>query len=179
MYIRQRINNCYAMRKVVFLLIILLSLGFFCETHGQKKSDKLKLETGFFGNKYYKGVWNISRDKAFSMLSENGEAYNLAIKGEKLQKTGTVISAIGGALIGYTVGSALGGAEDPKWFIAGIGGGIVLISIPIYSTGNKRVHEAIEVYNEEELSAELNQKSLINEITFGAGRNGVGLRLTF
>jgi len=179
LYIRRRINTCYAMRKVVFILIVLLASGLINESYGQKKDDKLKLESGFFGNKYYKGVWSISRGEAFNMLSENGEAYNLAIEGEKLQKTSTIISAVGAALIGYTVGSALGGAEDPKWYIAGIGGGIVLISIPIYSTGNKKIHEAIEVYNEEELSASLNHKPFIDKISIAAGSDGVGLRLTF
>lgn len=167
------------MRKILITLSLLLAFGAMQQSFGQKKSDKLKLETGFFGNKYYKGVWSISRDKAFNYLSDNGEAYTLATKGEKLQKTSTIFSVIGGALIGFPLGSALGGAEDPRWYLAGIGGGIVLLSIPIYSAGNKKIHEAIEVYNEEELSAALHKDRIIDRVELLPMGNGIGLRLTF
>lgn len=165
-------------------LIILLLLGVFlfgasAVTNAQKKSDKLKIVNGSFKNKYYKGVWNISKEKAYGMLRENGEAYNLVITGEKLQKTGSAIAFAGGALIGFTLGSALGGAEDPKWYIAGIGGGMVLLSLPIYSTGKKKVQMGVEVYNETLKTAYIQQNRFIDEVSIVGTDTGIGLRFTF
>jgi hypothetical protein len=147
--------------------------------NAQKKNDKLKITNGAFKNKYYKGVWHVSKEKAYGYLRENGEAYNFVVKGEKLQKIGTGAAFIGGALIGYSVGSAAGGAEDPKWFLAGIGGGLVLLAIPIYSTANKKIQTGVEIYNEGLETGYLPEKKFIDKISLVGSEYGIGLRATF
>jgi hypothetical protein len=166
-------------RIVLFLLFGIFLFGTSGSVNAQKKSDKLKIINGSFKNKYYKGVWNISKEKAYGMLRENGEAYNLVISGEKLQKTGSTVACVGAALIGYTLGSALAGAEDTKWFIAGIGGGLALLAIPVYSTGKKKVQMGVEVYNETLKTADLPQKKFIDEVSIVGTNTGIGLRVTF
>ncbi|PLX19844.1 MAG: hypothetical protein C0599_10105 [Salinivirgaceae bacterium] len=163
----------------VILLFSIFFIGAPLITNAQKKSDKLKIVNGAFKNKYYKGVWHISKDRAYKLLSENGEAYNLVIKGEKLQKTGSAIAFVGGALIGYSLGSAAAGAEDPRWFVAGIGGGLALLSLPIYSTGKKKVQMGVEVYNEGLKTAYIPQKRFIDKVSIVGTETGIGLRATF
>jgi hypothetical protein len=165
--------------SIIILLISLLLLNAPLITNAQKKSDKIRIVNGVFKNKYYKGVWHISKITAYNMLRENGEAYNYVVSGEKLQKAGAILAGSGGALIGYTLGLAAAGVEDPKWFVAGIGGGLALLAIPIYSTGKKRTQMGAEVYNESLKTAYLNQERFIDKICLVGTDSGIGLRVTF
>lgn len=165
--------------SIFIVLFSLLMLSAPIASNAQKKSDKIKIVNGVFKNKYYKGVWHISKLTAYNMLRENGEAYNLVISGEKLQKTGGIIAGAGGVLIGYSLGLAAGGADDPMWFIAGIGGGLALLAIPIYSTGKKKVQMGVEIYNEGLKTAYVPQKNFIDEICLVGTESGIGLRVTF
>lgn len=166
-------------KSVFILLFSLLIFSAPFVTNAQKKSDKIKIVNGVFKNVYYKGVWHISKLTAYNMLRENGEAYNLVISGEKLQKTGGVIAGVGGILVGYTLGVAAGGADDPRWFIAGVGGGLALLAIPIYSTGKKKVQMGVEVYNEGLKTAYIPQKRFIDKLCLVGTESGIGLRVTF
>lgn len=166
------------MRKFTILLLAVCFLSFFSnDSLAQKSGDQLTVKTGIFKNKYYKGVWNISQEKALGILSENGECYALANKGLKLQRTFRVMAGAGTAMVAFSAISAAADA-DPRWYIAGIGGGIILVSIPIYSSGHKRLNEAIEVYNEEELSA-YRPKQFIKDIKLVGTDTGVGIRMSF
>ncbi len=166
------------MKRIAFISVIVMLIAA-NSLFAQKKGDKLKVETGLFKNKYYHGVWNISQDKAINMLSENGESYALINKGIKLQRTFRIVAGAGTAMVLYSAISAAAGAEDPRWYIAGIGGGAILVSIPIYSTGHKKAHESIEVYNEEVLSQKITQRPLIDQVSLFSDVSGIGVRLTF
>jgi hypothetical protein len=147
---------------------------------GKKSGNKLLMKNHYFsGNKYYKGVWSITQEKAFNIMMENGEAYRLALQGKKLQTISMVVNITGGVLIGYPLGAALGGAEDPMFFLAGIGAGIVLLGIPIYSSANRKIHEAIEVYNESIETAYYRNSRFIKEIKLTAGSAGIGVAARF
>ncbi|MFO7863793.1 MAG: hypothetical protein R6U85_07315 [Salinivirgaceae bacterium] len=147
---------------------------------GQKSGNQLLMKNNYFsGNKYYKGVWSITQEKAFNIMKENGEAYQLAMQGKKLQTISMVVNITGGVLIGYPLGAALGGAEDPMFFLAGIGAGIVLLGIPIYSSANRKIHQAIEVYNESIETAYYKNTRFIKEIKLTAGSAGIGLAARF
>ena len=43
--------------------------------------------------------------------------------------TGQLLGGIGGFLVGWTLGTALGGG-DPDWTVAGVGAGFIALSIP-------------------------------------------------
>lgn len=54
-----------------------------------------------------------------------------------LTVTGNILAGIGGALIGWPLGTAIGGG-DPEWALAGIGAGFLAIGIPVAVIGQKR-----------------------------------------
>ncbi len=166
------------MKKTAIILLVTMVTAT-CNVFAQKKGDKLKVETGLFKNKYYHGVWSISQDKAMNMLSENGESYALINKGIKLQRTFRIMAGAGTAMVLYSAISEAAGADDARWYIAGIGGGVILISIPIYSTGHKKVHESIEVYNEEVLSKKITQRRFIKEVELFSDAKSAGVCFKF
>lgn len=163
--------------KTLLLGVIMLALG--QSAFAQKKGNQITYKGNLFTNNYYKGVWHISQQEAFDIMKENGESYKLAMEGKKLQTIGNVTAMIGGALIGFPLGSALAGSEDPKWFLAGIGGGLILFAIPVYSSGTKKIHQGVELYNETKATSYYQNRKFIKNIDLKAGAGIIGLTMTF
>ena len=86
----------------------------------------------------------------------------------------TILSFIGGFMVGWPIGSALSGKE-PNWAIAAAGGGFVLIAIPLNSAYKRHAREAVKIYNREEFK----EASRRNQWEVRAGRYGLGLGLRF
>lgn len=163
--------------KILFLMMVLFALT--NNAMAQKRGNQITYKGNIFTNKYYKGVWHISQEEAFNILKENGESYNLAIRGKKLQNVGNITAAVGGVLIGLPVGMSLAGSEDPKWFLAGIGGGLILFAIPVYSSGTRKIHQGVELYNETKATSYYRNQKFIKEINLKAGVGSIGITMTF
>lgn len=59
---------------------------------------------------------------------------------------GMVLGFTGGFLIGWPLGQAIGGGE-PIWAMAGVGAGLLILSIPLGSAFKKRTLNAVDIYN--------------------------------
>ena len=59
----------------------------------------------------------------------------------------TIIGGIGGALVGFPLGTAIGGG-DPEWTLAAIGTGLIVVAIPIANGYNRKTLKAVDLYNE-------------------------------
>ena len=82
----------------------------------------------------------------------------------------------GGFLIGYPVGTAIGGGE-PKWAMAGIGAGLLIIAIPISSGANKKVKKAIRLYNKSLIPITYHKPS--PSFSLETTQNGIGVVMRF
>jgi len=70
-----------------------------------------------------------------------------ALKKHKSGRGGAnVLGAIGGFMIGWPIGTSLGGG-DPEWALLGAGVGLVAVAIPIESKANRNLEEAVNIYN--------------------------------
>ena len=87
---------------------------------------------------------------------------------------GTVFGFAGGFLVGWPLGTALGGGE-PNWTLAGIGAGLIVVSIPFSTSYTKHAKKAVGIYN-----TGLSQTGL-RKIDFNLGLtcNGIGIKMTF
>lgn len=63
-----------------------------------------------------------------------------------------IFSYAGGFMIGWPIGTAIGGG-DPNWGIAAAGVGCVLLSIPLANGYKKNAKEAVSIYNNGFISA--------------------------
>lgn len=59
-----------------------------------------------------------------------------------------ILSAAGGALLGWPLGQAIVGEEDPMWALAGVGGGLIAVSIPFAVVADNKVDNAVDAHNE-------------------------------
>ena len=122
---------------------------------------------------YQKGQW-LGTKQLLELTKPYPEAYSEMLKAKADKDAATIIGLIGGFMVGWPIGAALAGG-DPNWTIALIGGGAVLVSIPISNGYRKHALEATEIYNREAFK----QASRKNTWEFRAGSQGIGLLLRF
>ncbi len=87
-----------------------------------------------------------------------------------------VLGGIGGGLIGYPVGTALGGG-DANWTLAAIGAGVLAIGIPIANGANKKAKQAVDIYNSS-IDDSVGYQ-FVPEFTIISNQNGIGFSMSF
>lgn len=102
------------------------------------------------------------------------EAYALMRKAKTNYDVASVFSFAGGFLIGWPIGTAIGGGE-PNWTLAGIGAGLVVISIPFSSAYGKHAKHAVRIYNRGQKASDEDDVGM----DLGWTSQGMTLRFTF
>jgi hypothetical protein len=139
-------------------------------------AQKIDIEKVPGGHKFSQDGVILTIDKLSSKVSSNKESLRLI---NKAKSTGTFVSVLGyagGFLIGWPIGTAIGGGKA-NWGIAGIGAGILAVAFPIASGADKKTKQAVELYN-----ASLNPTSYLkskSEFNVVANANGIGLAIRF
>ncbi len=158
------------MKKITLTLTLVLITITFCN------AQKIDIEKVFGGYKYTQNDELMSIGDLASIIKSNTSAFELMNKGRTNRSLAAVLGFAGGGLIGWPLGTSLGGG-DANWTLAGIGAGLVIIGIPISSSANKKINQAVELYN-----ASLNSTSCNEfkpEFKIIANVNGVGLSMNF
>ena len=150
-----------------YILLILFALLFFSTQNSQaQNTNALEMRTNFFGSKFYKGDTIISVNQVLDEMSPNESIYNLMISAKEDYVLAQLLSAAGGFMVGWPVGTAIGGGE-PNWTMAGIGAGIIAISIPISANFKKKGHSAINQHNDSITASHGHYLKPIYSIGFG------------
>lgn len=158
------------MKKTILTLTIVLSALTFCN------AQKIEIEKVFGGYKYSQnGNFMTMRDLVKTMAS-NQQAFQLIKKAQSSNTLASIIGSLGGGLVGFPIGTAIGGG-DANWTLAGIGAGLVAISIPISSKANKNAKSAVELYNTSLNSTSYNEFK--PKFKISANGTGIGLCITF
>ncbi len=159
---------------------IIYILGFFIMLNSQttqaQNADTLYLKSTFWGNKFYKGDTIYSINGVLEELAANEQPYNLMLKAKKDNTFAQIFGAAGGLLAGWTVGVILSGGE-PKWYVAGIGAGLAIISIPLSINFKKKANQALQQHNS--LITGSNKWNYKPVYHFGLSGNGLQLRIRF
>ena len=118
---------------------------------------------------------NLNQNELFDLLNEDAEASVYVGSYKTKNVAGSILGGVGGALIGFPVGQAIGGGE-PLWVLALAGAGVIAVAIPIAISAGKDIRKGIDVYNQNlDSSAQHNDPV----IRVGAQQFGVGLALRF
>ncbi len=155
------------MRKMILLGLLLTTI---VAASAQNTSDSIEVrKKSFFQNGKLLSpnqLLDITRPvpAAYAEMKAAKSNYNVA----------TVLGFTGGFLIGWPIGTAIAGG-DPEWVMAGIGAGLVGISIPLLSAYNKRSQKAVDIYNSTLKQTGYNRIDL----KLGLTCNGLGIRMTF
>lgn len=135
----------------------------------------LTYEKGGGGLIVKQGKRELNQSELFDVLNEEHESAVYVGRYKTKNVAGTVLGFVGGGLIGYPLGQAIGGG-DPQWAIALAGVGVLAIAIPISISATKDVKTGIDVYNESLVASAFMPKPILH---FGGQQHGVGLSLKF
>ena len=78
-------------------------------------------------------------------------------------------------MVGWPLGTSIAGGE-PNWVMAGIGAGLVVISIPVNNKFIKQATQAVKTYNEGKRVMSSYNKT---KWQFGISGYGIGLTVEF
>jgi len=164
------------MNKTYLFLIIAIGVivSSLNTVSAQNQTDSIFFEN----NRIYKQNDVILGPKQLLEVTKiNPEAY----KEMKIAKSNSdfamILSAGGGFMIGWTLGTALGGGE-PQWALAGVGVGLLVLTIPLMSGYKKHAKNAVDIYNSglNKPPTTVNRKV---KLDMGLTSNGFGLVMTF
>ncbi len=158
----------YFKRIILLTALVILHLNSIAQT----SSDTIEVKQRFGTSTFYKNGTILKPSQLLSLVQVNEEAF----REMKLAKTnndlGLVFGVLGGFMVGYPLGTALGGGK-PQWELLGIGAGLIVISIPFSSAYNKHSKKAINLYNKGLKQIGFNHIDL----KFGFSLTGIGIVL--
>ncbi|MFA0964220.1 hypothetical protein AB9P05_20600 [Roseivirga sp. BDSF3-8] len=165
-------------RNLFLLILIIISITAVQAQSTELVSDSIEYEKVFGGYRFYQQYEYGYEPKNFSQLrlimEDNQEAYVLAKKASTNATIANVLGFAGGVLVGAPLGAAIVGGE-PNWTLAAIGGGLIVAAIPISSGANKKMVQAVDIYNNA-LQSDLHRSSHELEIVFTSYGAGLSLR---
>ncbi len=128
------------MKNLLLTLIIIIGSITF------SNAQKISAEKVFGGYKFTQKGKALTMSQLVTTMKSNPTSYKLIKSAKSNNLLAMVLGGVGGALIGYPLGTALGGGE-PKWVLAGVGAGLVGIGIPVSRGANKKAKQAVDTYN--------------------------------
>lgn len=130
-------------------LYITLSLMFICVAMslGQSKDKTITTRKVFGGYQFYQGAQRLNMSQLVRAVEPNAEAHKLAKSAKSNIVFSSIIGGVGGFMLGWNLGTAIGGGE-PNWYVAGAGAGLILVSIPISNKGMRQAKSAVQLHND-------------------------------
>jgi hypothetical protein len=145
------------------------------ERTASNPSDTIRIEKKSGGNRFFQNNQELKIKQLQEVLKTNESAYK-SIKSAKSSNTfATILGSAGGFLIGWPLGTAIGGGK-PNWALVGVGAGLVGVSFPLAHSAKKKVRAAIVDYNS---TINSNVSTNSKELTFSTTASGLGLTLKF
>jgi hypothetical protein len=152
------------------LLFLLLILAF--NTGFSQPSDSITVKRGSFR---YHDV-TLKPVDMLRLMQPNEAAFKKMKASRTYNGFSTFFAGVGGFMIGYPLGQAIGGKKDPEWALLGIGVGAAGIAIPFAITSHKKAKEAAALYNAGLKTTSFWDKK---ELKLRISNDGVGLALSF
>ena len=158
------------MMKTLLTLILLITC---LPTFGQTFSDSITMKKVFGGYHFYQADKKLTMRELVKTMEPNEQAYKQIKKAQSTNGLAMAFAFTGGALVGFPLGTAIGGG-DPNWALVGIGAGLIVVSIPISNKFNRQAKYAVETFNNDLQTSSFWDK---HPLRFSVNATGVGLSL--
>ena len=109
----------------------------------------------------------IKPREVLELMKSDEQAYPVFTKAMANYNAAQVLGFVGGFLVGWPLGTAIGGG-DPNWGLAAGGGALILASIPLSVSFKKHAETAVSIYN---------GKPMALRPTFRVGPWGMGAKV--
>jgi hypothetical protein len=134
------------MKAMKWMVVALALHGLGCAS--QRRMDPtrpIKVNGAIFGARYEQDGEAISHLNEW--LEKEPEAASHASRAQALSLIATLVSGVGGMMIGAPLGQELGGERDPMWPLAGVGAGVIALTIPLAIWSVSSMDSAVEAHN--------------------------------
>lgn len=160
------------------ILLSLTSLAFSICCHAQLSTDTIITKTlpQSGGYRYYHGDIRLNNQQLVRTVKSDPLAKKTMQSAQTNEVFGTVLSASGGALIGFPVGTYIAGGKM-QWGYIAAGVAVIACSYPLYNNARKLKRKSINQFNEG-----VNNRTTFlqrSELNIGASNSGVGLTWRF
>ena len=157
------------MKRILFIGLLLLTVK---TTFGQIKNDSIEIKKSL-GTVFRQNGKNLTPRQLLIITESNTEAYKEMKIAKSNFDASFVFGYAGGFLVGWPVGTAVAGGE-PNWALAGIGAGLIAVSIPFSVAYTKHAKNAVRIYNGSRPTAFHNL-----DFKVGLTSNGIGIKMRF
>jgi hypothetical protein len=157
-------------KKAIIISVFLLSYFQLC---AQSQSDSIEVRRGL-GAVFSQNGKKLTPRQLLDITQANPEAYKEMKIAKSNYGVGNVFGFAGGLMVGWTLGTAMGGGQ-PNWTVAGVGAGLIGVSIPFSVAYTRHAKNAVRIYNDGLKQTGMNQVDL----RLGMTGTGVGLRMAF
>ena len=125
------------MRIITTFFALLLATSAHAQEGGNIRMEK---------SKFYEGYRVLKPGEVQDRMKIVPEAFQEFKKAKSNYDAAQVLGFVGGFLIGWPLGTALGGG-DPQWGLAGGGAALLLATIPLHRGYKKHAKSALTIYN--------------------------------
>jgi hypothetical protein len=126
----------------------LLIVAFFISSVATAQTNgKIEMKKDFFGYSFHQDSTELWPRDVLQVMEVNQEAFQEFKKARANHAASGIFSAIGGFMIGWPIGQAIAGKDDPLWGLAAGGAALVFVGYSFDKTFKRRVNKAISVYN--------------------------------
>ena len=156
------------MKGILIIFLIIFTIQLFSQ-----EEDKIEIVKKPLGTVFQLNGKNLSVKEITEITSSNAISQEEMRIAKKNHNVMSFFSMVGGALIGFPIGTMIGGGE-PKWELAAVGAGFVIIGIPFQIGYSKHTKKAInEFYSINHIPTKK------NEIKFALINNGLYFNYNF
>lgn len=159
--------------KRYFLFLFLFMMGYTCLS--AQSNDTIEVRPAFGGYSFYQSGHRLSMSELVNALEVNTDAWSMARSAQTTSVIANIMGGIGGACIGWQLGAAMAGRKA-NWTVAGVGAGLIVIAYPISLSANKKLKQAVGLYNATKSTTSFWHNS---ELRLQISDEGLGLALSF
>lgn len=130
------------MEKIVLIASLFVSGISMAQTNG-----KIEMKKNFFGYSFHQDSTELWPRDVLQVMEVNPEAFKEFKTARANHAASGIFSALGGFMIGWPIGQAIAGKDDPLWALAAGGAAFVFAGYSFDKTFKKRANKALTIYN--------------------------------
>ena len=156
------------MKKVIYLFFAGMMLCF-----SASAQSELTYRTDAFQSGIFQNETKLNASQVRKVMAENSEALALYKSGKTLSVAGCVVAYPSAFLLGWDLGTRMGGGTGNGTLLA-IGATGTLVGIIMGLSGEKKIKKSIQLYN-----SNASNHTLSYQVNFGFTQTGIGLNMQF
>lgn len=158
--------------KIFILLTTVFTMGL-SNLFAQNSDDTIRLKRIFGGYQFYEGERKLNLKQVVKTMEDHEPSYKQIKSAQSTYTAASIVGVTGGLMVGWSLGFGLNRGEF-NGKMAGVGGGLIVISLPITQKFIEKTKQAVVTYNSRFDTSKLKDK---HDLNLSITNYGIGLSL--